>query len=416
LKGPLQGIRVIDMTTMLLGPYATQIMGDLGADIIKVEPPQGDGRRTFGPSVNPLMTSQHLHVNRSKRSIVMDLKQAAGREALLILCKTADVLVHNMRSQAMRKLNLTYSDITKVNPRIVYCGAFGYGNAGPYADRPAYDDLIQGLVAIPYLNKQMGGGAAYVPLNICDRNCGMAMTYNVLAALLARERTGEGQEIEVTMFETMAEYVLSEHMWGRTFVPAIDDMGATRLFDRRPLTTKDGYITVQASSDAQFERFIKVIGRAELKDLERFSHRAIRYKHLPELFDIFDAELSKKTTSEWADLLMSVDVPFAPIHTLESLMDDPHLREIGFIKTIEHPSEGKIRSFAVTSRWSKTAPENERHAPLLGEHTLEILHEAGFTANDIEALAASGAVRQYVPALSEGVDRTSGRDASQREE
>jgi len=393
VKGPLEGIKVIDMTMMLLGPYATQIMGDLGADVIKVEPPQGDGRRTFGPSLNPLMTSQHLHVNRSKRSIVIDLKKPSGRDTLLKLCETADVLVHNMRSQAMEKLRLTYDDIEKVNPRLVYCGAYGYGSSGPYANRPAYDDLIQGMVAIPALNKQMVGTAAYIPLNIADRNCGMAMTYSVLAALLARERTGQGQEVALAMFETMAEYVLSEHMWGQTFIPPIDGMGATRLFDRRPLTTKDGYITVQASSDAQFERFIALIGRPELKNLERFSNRVVRYKHLEELFDIYDAELSQKATAEWAPLLEAADVPFAPIHTLSSLMDDPHLREIGFFRTVQHPSEGPITSMAVTSRWSKTPPANPRHAPLLGEHTVEILLEAGFADSDIEELLKTGAVK-----------------------
>jgi len=397
VSGPLKGIKVIDMTTMLLGPYASQIMGDLGADVIKVEAPQGDGRRTFGPFRNPSMTSQFLHVNRSKRSIVIDLKQPSGRDALLKLCETADVLVHNMRSQAMQRLGLSYDEVSKANPRIVYCGAFGYSNDGPYANRLAYDDLIQGMVAIPQLTRRMGGPAAYVPLNICDRNCGMTMVYTVLAALLARQSTGEGQAIEVTMFETMAEYVLSEHMWGHTFVPPIEDTGATRLFERRPLTTKDGFMTIQASSDAQFERFISVIGRSALKDDPRFSSRQIRYGHLTELFDIFDAEMSNKTTAEWAQLLAAADVPFAPIHTLTSLMDDHHLREIGFLKTVDHPSEGPIQSMAVTSRWSKTPPANARHAPLLGEHTAEILSEAGFSMEEIAALTRSGAVRQHHP-------------------
>lgn len=390
--GPLEGIRIVDMTLMLLGPYATQILADLGAEVIKVEPPKGDGRRTQGPSRHPLMTSQFLHVNRGKRSIAVDLKHPEGRKVLLRLCKTADVLVHSSRRQAMERLKLTYDDVAEVNPKIVYCGAVGFGQGGLYADMPSYDDVIQGLTAIPSLQSCLTGSPNYLPLNLPDRNCGLSFANVILAALLYRERTGEGQAVELPMFETMAEYVLSDHMWGRTFEPPVGQMGSARLFNRRPAKTKDGYICFIVGTDKQCADLFDTIAKPELKEDSRFRTRVELNKNLGDFYRLVENELVKKTTAEWVEALTRSDVPAMPLHALESLMDDPHLREVGFFKTVDHPTEGKVVSMAVPSRWSKSIPKNTRHAPHLGENTREILFEVGFSASDIEKLVKSKAV------------------------
>jgi crotonobetainyl-CoA:carnitine CoA-transferase CaiB-like acyl-CoA transferase len=392
LQGPLAGIKVLDLSLMLLGPYSTQILGDLGADIIKVEPPAGDGRRTLGPARHANMHSQFLHMNRGKRSIVVDIKAPGGRDVILKLCAGADVFLHNSRRQAMKRAQLAYEDVRAVKPDIVYCAAVGFGSAGPYADKPAFDDMIQGLAAIPALQERLGGVPLYAPLNLSDRLCGMVFVQTILAALLYRERTGNGQSVELPMFETMAEFVLSEHMWGETFVPAIGGMGAQRLFERRPARTADGYVCFWIGTDGQCARFFDAIGTPHLKTDARFAKRINRNRNLAEFFAIVDSEMAKRTTVEWMKLLTAADVPVMPMHTLETLLDDPHLKATGFFREIDHPTEGRIRSMAVPSSWSASPPANDRPAPQLGEHTGEILREAGYHDGEIRSLLQSGAV------------------------
>lgn len=393
VRGPLEGITIVDMTSELSGPYASRIMGDLGANIIKIEQPKGDGQRNSGPARHRSMGSQFLHTNRSKRSLAVDLKKPAGREVLLKLCETADVLLYNVRRQAMARLELSYEDVAKVNPRIVYCGVCGYGEDGPYADMPAYDDVIQGMTAMPALQAQLNGGMPrYIPLNVVDRNSGLVLVQTVLAALLYRERTGEGQAVELPLFETLAEYVLAEHMWGRTFDPPIAPMQSLRVMNRWPLATKDGYLCFWFARDEQYTRFWDAIGRPDVKADERFTSRLNRNQHLIELLNLIGPELMKKTTAEWLEVFEQADLPVMPMHTLESLMEDPHLREVDFFKVVEHPSEGRIVTLAVPSKWSKSKPVNTRHAPLIGEHTVEILAEAGFPQIEIDLLLESGAI------------------------
>lgn len=393
VRGPLEGITIVDMTSELSGPYASRIMGDLGANILKVEPPKGDGQRNSGPARRRSMGSQFLQTNRSKRSIAVDLKNPMGREVLLKLCESADVLLYNVRRQAMARLKLSYEDVCSVNPRIVYCGVCGYGNDGPYADMPAYDDVIQGMTAMPALQAQLNGGTPrYLPLNVADRNSGLVLVQTVLAALLYRERTGQGQAVELPLFETLAEYVLAEHLWGRTFSPPIAPMQSLRVMNRWPLATRDGHVCFWFARDEQYVRFWDAIGRPDVKADDRFMTRVNRNQHLVEFLHLIGPELLKKTTAEWMEIFERADLPVMPMHTLETLMDDPHLRQVGFFKTVEHPSEGPILTMAVPSKWSKSKPVNSRHAPLIGEQTVEILSEAGFPQAEIDRLLKAGAV------------------------
>ena len=390
--GPLQGIRIIDLTTTLLGPYATQMLADLGADVIKVESPSGDIRRNLGPARNAGMSAQYLHVNRGKRNIVVDLKHPQGRAVVLKLCARADALVHNSRREAMARLRLGYEDIVQVNAQIVYCGAVGFGANGAYAKKPAYDDLIQGLAGLPSLQHRACGVASFVPLNLADRVVGMAFANAIMAALLHRARTGEGQAVEVPMFETMTEFVLSEHLWGRTFVPPLEGMGAVRMFDRKPTRTLDGYVCHWLASDAQYARFVDALGCPQMKDDERFARRERRIRNIAAFQDFVAGEFARRTTAECVGLCEKADVPAMPMHSLETLVDDPHLRDVGFFRTIEHPSEGAIVSMKVPSSWSKSAPDNRQPAPRAGEHTREVLAEAGYDAAGIDRLIADRAV------------------------
>lgn len=244
-QAPLRGLRIIDLTSMVLGPYATQILADYGADVVKVEPPQGDLMRRGGASKSAGMGALYLQLNRNKRSIVLDIKQASGREALLRLCGGADVFVHNNRLAAMRRLALTDADVRKVNPRLIYVSLIGYGDNGPYAGKPAYDDLIQGICALPATAAQAGGQEPrYVPLTLTDRIVGINAAHAILAAVIRRDRVGEGQSVELPMFETMAQFVLGDHLGGRTFDPPIGGPGYNRLMtaNRRPYATRDGYV------------------------------------------------------------------------------------------------------------------------------------------------------------------------------
>ena len=395
MSGPLAGVRIVDMTTVLMGPYATQILGDMGADVIKVEPPRGDGSRDLGPMRNPGMGPLFMHANRSKRSIVLDLKKKAGLRALLRLAKNADVLIYNVRPQAMARLGLSYEEVAAVNPRIVYVGTYGFGQSGPYAARPAYDDLIQGAAGLPSLAVRAGAEMPrYVPCTVADRTVGLNAVNAIAAALYYRERTGEGQAIGIPMFETMAQFVLGDHLGGRTFEPPLGGTGYARLLakERRPYATKDGYICALVYNDKQWKSFFALIGRPEVLESDpRFADLGSRAEHIDELYRLVAETLATRTTAEWLVALDQADIPAMPMHTLDTLIDDPHLEAVGFFEMVEHPSEGPMRSMTVPGTWSKSQPTVERLAPRLGEHSAEILREAGYSAAEIEALVADGA-------------------------
>jgi len=402
MSGPLTGVRIIDLTTVVMGPFATQILADLGADVVKVEPPEGDVLRHIAPMRHPGMGHIFLHHNRNKRSIVLDLKQPAGRDALLRLAGSGDVLIYNVRPQAMRRLRLGYEDVAAVNPRIVYVGAYGYGESGRYAGQPAYDDLIQGMVGLPWLTHAAGADRPrYVPTAITDRITGLATVNAVTSALFCRERTGKGQAVEVPMFETLAHMVLGDHMGGRTFEPPLSPARYERMLapHRVPYATRDGYVCVLVYNDKHWRSFFKLIGREEMFESDpRFSSQEARSRNIGEVYAFVAEIMLTRTSAQWLRSLKEADIPVAPLNSVDDIIDDPHLGESGFFVMTEHPTEGRLRMMATPGAWSRTQPGALRPAPRLGEHSVEILREAGYADTEITAMIASGVTRTPAPA------------------
>lgn len=392
---PLQGVRVIDMSTVLMGPVATQVLGDYGADVIKVEPVEGDVMRHAGAARSPRMGSMYLANGRNKRSVVLDIKQPAGLAAVLRLCEGADLFIHNVRPIAMARAGLGYADLRAVNPSIVYVAMVGYGSDGPYANQPAFDDIIQAGTGVSSLFMRASQTEpAFVPLTMADRITGLTAAHAAIAALFMRQRTGRGQAVEVPMFETMVQTVLGDHMGGQAFIPPAGDMGYERLLTahRRPFRTLDGHIAATPYNDKQFRAFFAAIGRAD--ELARNplmttqSQRARNYHEVyRQLADIF----ATRTTDEWLALCRTHEVPCMRVSAIDDLVDDPHLRSVGFFEEAEHPQEGRIRQMRPSTRWSTADVSIRRPPPRVGEHSLEVLREAGYGADELAAMLASGA-------------------------
>ncbi|MFT3800045.1 MAG: CoA transferase [Burkholderiaceae bacterium] len=397
MSGALDGVRVVDLTTVLMGPFATQILGDMGADVIKVEPPSGDTNRGIGPSKGPGMGGGFLHVNRNKRGIVLDLKAPQGHAALLDLVAGADVLVYNVRPQAMARLDLSYERLSAINPRLIYVGVFGYGQDGPYAARPAYDDLIQGVLGLPSLVAAVGDGVPrYVPLAFVDRTVGLAAVNAVCAALYRREKTGVGQRIDVPMFEAMVPVMLGEHMAGATFVPPLGEPGYPRLLarERTPFPTADGHICALIYNDKQWRSFFRMIGRPQDFDADpRLANITVRTQHIAELYAMVADVMRTDTTANWQRRLDEADIPATTLHTFDSLMQDPHLQAVRYFRVHEHPSEGPIVQMEPGSTWTESPPSIRRLAPRHGEHSAEVLRELGYDDETIRRLAEAGVTR-----------------------
>jgi len=396
VSGPLHGVRILDLTSVVLGPYATQILADFGADVVKVESAEGDIMRHAAPMRSPGMGHIFLNANRNKRSIVLDLKSDGGRQACLDLARRADVLTYNIRPQAMQRLRLGYDEVRAVNPKILYVGAYGYSQRGPYAAKAAYDDLIQGAAGLPWLLAQSGASEPrYAPATIADRTTGLHMVNAVCAGLYWREQSGRGQKIDVPMFESLLQTVLGEHLGGHTFAPPQGEPGYSRMLasGRKPYRTRDGYLCVLVYNDKQWRAFFDLIGRRELLADPRFATQEARSRHYQVAYALVAEEMAKRTTAEWLAALEAADIPVQRMNSLDDVFADPHLAAIGYFREIEHPSEGRLNSMAVASEWSESVPEYRRHAPRLGEHTREVLREAGYDEARIEALVASGAAR-----------------------
>ena len=406
-RGPLQGIRILDLTAVVMGPYATQTLGDLGADVIKVEPPAGDNLRAVGPMRHAGMGAMSLHLNRNKRSIVLDLKQPDAVEACLRLAEGCDALIYNTRPKAMARLGLDYATVAARNPKIVYVGAIGYGEDGPYAGRPAYDDLIQGAVGVPMLFAEQGGGEPrYAPLTLADRAVGLQAAIALLAGVLHAQRSGQGQAIEVPMFEALSQFVMGDHMGGASFEPHAGPMGYARLLapHRKPYATSDGYLSVLIYNDKHWAAFFAVIGRPELAASPIFASHTARAANITQVYAFVAEVMVTRNSAEWLAALEAADVPVARLHTKESLLADAHLKAVNFYPEVDHPSEGRIRTLAPVGRYSETRAGIHRHAPRIGEHSREVLSEAGFDADTIARMLHSGAAVQAAELTPQGAE------------
>jgi crotonobetainyl-CoA:carnitine CoA-transferase CaiB-like acyl-CoA transferase len=388
----LAGIRVIDATAVVLGPYASQILADMGADVIKVEPPAGDMARHIPPMRSPAMGATFLTTNRNKRSLALDLKAPGAHAALLRLVARADVFLHNMRAAAIEQLGLTYARLRQANERLIYCAAWGFGHDGPYAGQPAYDDIIQALSGAADLETRLHGAPGYMPSLIADKVTGITAAYAIAMALFARERTGRGTELEVPMLETMAGFFMTEHLAAATYADSDGKAGYRRqLIARGPYRTADGHIAALPYSRKNWTRFFEAVGRPDLAADPRVADDARRSHALSELYAILADILPTRSSAEWLALFGRLDIPAARMNTLDGVIDDPHLAAVGFFQHMTHPSEGEIRMPGIPVRVDGEQGRVRRAAPRLGEHTREVLTEAGLSAAEIDALCRSGA-------------------------
>ena len=386
--GPLAGVRVIDLTAMVMGPYCTQIMADMGADVIKIEAPEGDNTRNISVGPEPGMSGVFVNVNRGKRSVVLDLRSDAGKTALRELVRHGDVFIHSMRSRAIARLGFSYEDVAGINPSIVYTNCYGYGRRGPDADLTAYDDTIQAECGLPVVQQMLTGEANYVGTIIADKVAGMTALYATMMALFHRERTGEGQEVEVSMFETMAAFMLVEHANGAMFDPPLGPAVYPRVVapNRRPYRTKDGHISALVYNDKQWSAFMEAVRPAWAS--ERYAMLAQRAREIDTVYALLGETFQERTTQEWLDLLRSLDIPAAPLRTPDELFDNPHLNAVGFFETVATPN-GAVRFPGVPTWFSQSPGHVGGPAPRLGAHTREVLEELGLSAAE-----ASGVRRE----------------------
>lgn len=370
--GPLAGVRVVDLTAMVMGPYCTQILADMGADVIKVEPPRGDDTRYVSVGPAPGMSGVFVNVNRGKRSVVLDLRTEHGKTALRALIAGADVFIHSMRAKAITKLGFGYAEVAALNPAIVYTNCYGYGHRGPERDRPAYDDTIQAECGLPAVQKELTGEANYVASIVADKVAGLTAVYATMMALFHRERTGEGQEVEVAMFETMASFMLVEHANGAMFDPPVGPAVYHRTIapNRKPYRTKDGYISALIYNDKHWSGFIDAVQPAW--NSERFATLEARAAEIDTIYALVASTMTERTTDEWLKLFVELEIPAAPLNTPEDLFENEHLNAVGFFETVQTP-HGVARIPGVPTWFSRTPGRVGGPAPLLGADTAEVL-------------------------------------------
>ncbi|MBT6275295.1 MAG: CoA transferase [Chromatiales bacterium] len=394
--GPLDGVRVIDLTTVVVGPICTRTLADQGADVIKVEAPAGDLLRTMAAgSRNPGMSGKFINFNRNKRSICLDLKTDDGRDVMTRLLKSADVFVSNVRPAALARAGLDWASLQALNPRLIFCAIVAFGSGGRYYNQPAYDPIIQSLSGVAGTIERATGEPRFVPMVMTDHVTGLIAAQCVGFALYRREKSGAGESIEVPMLENMASFVASEHMGAMTFEPPVGPTGDGRLLspEYRPLATKDGYITVGPNTNPQAFAFFDAIGRPELKADSRFDTAAARTHNAADYFDVRVAALAQRTTAEWLEIFAKLDVPAAPYNRIDDLLTDPHLDDVNFFSLEQHPSEGTIRRTRVPNSFSAGMREDAGPAPRLGEHNHSVLDELGYGADDLERMKGNGTLR-----------------------
>lgn len=394
--GPLDGVRVIDLTSVVVGPICTRTLADQGADVIKVEAPGGDLLRTMAQgSRNAGMSGKFMNFNRNKRSICLDLKHADGIAAMRRLIQGADVFVSNVRPEGLARAGLDHASLSKDNPRLIHCSILAFGRGGRYYNRPAYDPIVQSLSGVAGTFERAIGEPRFVPMVMTDHTTGLIAAQCIGFALYRREKTGVGEAIDVPMFENMASFVMSEHLGAATFDPPVGPTGDGRLLspEYRPLPTRDGYITVGPNTNPQAFAFFDAIGRPELKTDPRFDSAASRTANAAAYFKVRMEGLAQKTTAEWLEIFARLDVPAARYNSIDDLLEDPHLNDVGFFRSEQHPSQGRIRRTKVPNAFSGGARTDERHAPTVGEHTADVLAEVGYEPDEIEKMVAAGAAR-----------------------
>lgn len=376
-QGPLAGIRVIDVTAVVMGPYCTQIMADMGADVIKIEPPEGDITRNVAEGPSPGMNGVFVNVNRGKRSVVLDLRSDEGAAALRALIGTADVFIHSMRAKAIAKLGFDYDSVAAVNPSIIYTNCYGYSRRGPNADRPAYDDTIQAECGLPAVQRQLTGDATYVATIMADKVTGLTALYATMMALFHRERTGEGQEVEVSMFETMASFMLVEHANGAMFDPPLGPAVYPRTVapNRRPYATKDGHVAALIYNDKHWNAFITAVRPPWSVGHEaKYATLALRAKQIDTVYGLVAQTMRERTTAEWLALFEELEIPATPINSLDALFESPQLNAVGLFETVQTP-DGPVRFPGVPTWFSRTPGRVRGPAPKLGADTEAVLAE-----------------------------------------
>ncbi|RDH76587.1 CoA transferase [Mycolicibacterium moriokaense] len=387
--GPLAGVRVVDLTAMVMGPYCTQIMADMGADVIKVEPPEGDNTRYISVGPAPGMSGVFVNVNRGKRAIVLDLRTDEGKTALRELVRTADVFIHSMRSKAVAKLGFGYDDVAAINPKIVYTNCYGYGRRGPNRDLPAYDDTIQAECGLPAVQEQLTGEANYVGTIMADKVAGLTALYATMMALFHRERTGEGQEVEVSMFETMASFMLVEHANGAMFDPPLGPAVYPRTVapNRKPYRTKDGHIAALIYNDKHWNAFVNAVRPPWATEM--YATLELRANDIDTVYGLVAQTMLERTTDEWMTLFRELEIPAAPLNTPDALFDHPHLNAVGLFETVNTP-HGQVRMPGVPTWFSRTPGHIAGPTRELGADTAEVLRELGLEPADIGPAVGSG--------------------------
>ncbi|MFF2924159.1 CaiB/BaiF CoA transferase family protein [Streptomyces celluloflavus] len=378
--GPLSGVRVVELASVIMAPYAAQQLGDLGADVIKVEPPTGDMTRHYPPTRSPGMGAAALNLNRNKRSVAIDLKAPGGRDALLALIATADVFITNIRPQALQRLGLGPEDVAAVNSRLVHLNAQGFRSDSELGGHAAYDDIVQAASGLVWLNEQVSGVPYFVPTVVADKICGLVIVQSVLAALHHRDRTGQGQHIEVPMADTMLAFNLVEHLAAATLDPPQGPMGYSRALSsrRKAARTADGRMCILPYSDRNWRDFFAFVGRPELADDPRFGSLADRARNADELYTLMEEFSPRHTSAAWQEFCDSAGIPAAPVLSLDEAAASDYATEGGLLRTAEHPTEGTYRLIGQPVRFRTTPTGLHRHCPRIGEHTEEVFAEIGY--------------------------------------